>query len=254
MKTAPILICLHDQTAKHMSKANIPRTKQINSFRGSTTVLQQPTKRSILHNVDQKNSADQQVKAILCHFLKKQKLGVIGSDVAAVDSCKSAVQRVVQLLLFVRKHLGSLRINNESILRNNEVLSQLQFCVSTSIHEIGSRPRSTTVDALTQFLESNKKESKSNKRCWPGTFFKKKKDDPSTHVGKPVFDLEDSVNTLVLRTRQRLNDQASRTAIRTASESGRTAPSVVNTGYSIRRTNRHVSFFSIPFAICIYYY
>ena len=183
-------------------------------------------------------TVDEQVKALVCHFLKEHKLGVIESDTTAMITCKSAVQKVVQRLLFVRKHLGSLRVNNESVISNNVLFSQLQFCVSTSIKDIGIKTKSTTVAELTQFLESIEKESKLNKRCWPGTFYKKKKNDALTFIGQPIFDLESQMHALVLRTRQRLNNQASRTAIRTASETGTTTPTLANTGYEIRRTKR----------------
>ena len=45
---------------------------------------------------------------------------------------------------------------------------------------------------------------------------------------------------LALKTRQRLNSQSTRTEVRIASESGKTSPIIVNSGYEIRKTDRYI--------------
>ena len=52
---------------------------------------------------------------------------------------------------------------------------------------------------------------------------------------------------LAFRTRQRLNSMAARTEVRIASESGKTVPSTVNSGYEIWQTNRYVCY-----NVCLY--
>ena len=45
---------------------------------------------------------------------------------------------------------------------------------------------------------------------------------------------------LAFKTRKRLNIQAAITAVRITSEFGKTAPSILNSGYEIRWTDRYV--------------
>ena len=81
-----------------------------------------------------------------------------------------------------------------------------------------------------------------NKRFWPGSFFKPLRSDKSTIVGQPIVDLEAGIVDLAFKTRQRLNSQAARTAERIASEWGKTAPTIVNSGYEIWLTDRYVCY------------
>ena len=98
------------------------------------------------------------------------------------------------------------------------------------------------MEKLTSFLESIEIQTKFNKRCWHGSFFKPLQSDKSKIVGQPIVDLEAAIVDLAFKTRQRLNIQAARTAVRIASESGKTGPGVVNSGYEIRRDDRYVCY------------
>ena len=114
----------------------------LKGFNGYASFVEQ--KRYLMQMGSKKITVDGQVKALVCHFFKEHKLGVIKSDTTAMITCKSAVHRVVQRLLFVRKHLGSLRVNNEPVTSNKVLLSQLQSCVSTSVKDIGIKTKSKT--------------------------------------------------------------------------------------------------------------
>ena len=73
-------------------------------------------KRHLVSLGSKKIPVDEQVKALLCHFLEEQKLGYVSSDTTAKTACHNAAHRVVQSLLFLRKNIASIRINNESII------------------------------------------------------------------------------------------------------------------------------------------
>ena len=145
-------------------------------------------------------------------------------------------------MLFLHNNLGSLLVNNSSIINSNFVIKYLQSLLPTKVHNVGVKPKSTTVDKLTSFLESIESQTKLNKRCWPGSFFEPLQSDKPKIVGQPIVDLEADILDLAFKTRHWLNSQADRTAVRIASESGKTAPSIVNSGYEIRRTDRYVCY------------
>ena len=64
--------------------------------------------------------------------------------------------------------------------------------------------------------------------------------DKSKIVGQSIVDLEAAIVDLTLKIRQQLNIQEDRTAVRIASESDKTAPSIVISGYEIQQTDRYV--------------
>ena len=109
----------------------------------------------------------------------------------------------------------------------------------TKVHDVGVKPKSTTVDELTSFLGTIESRTKLNKRCWPGSFFKPLQSDESKIVGQPIADLKGDIVDLALKIRLRLNSQADRTEVQIASESVKTAPSIVNSGYEIQQTDRY---------------
>ena len=111
---------------------------------------------------------EEQVNTVLCRFIEQNNLGVSDKDTTAKASCEDAVGRVVQSLLFLSKNLGSLLVNNYSIINSNFVLKYLQSLVPTKVHDFGVKLKSTTVEKLTSFLDSVESQTKLNKRCWPG--------------------------------------------------------------------------------------
>ena len=96
------------------------------------------------------------------------------------------------------------------------------------------------MDKLASLLNSIEIQTKLNKRCWSGSFFKPLQSDKSKIVGQPIVDLEAAIVDLAFKTRKRLNIQAAITAVRITGELGKTAPSIVNSGYEIRWTDRYV--------------
>ena len=105
---------------------------------------------------------------MLCHFIEQNNLGVADIDTTARASCESAVGRVVKLLMFLRKNICSMLVKNSSIINYNFGLKYLQYLVPTKFHDIGVKPKSTTVEKMTSFLDSIESQTKLNKRCWPG--------------------------------------------------------------------------------------
>ena len=79
---------------------------------------------------------DEKVKTVLCHFLEQNNMGVADTDTTAKVSCESAVGRVFQSLLFLRKNLGSMLVNNSSIIYSNFVLKYIQSLVPTKVHNV----------------------------------------------------------------------------------------------------------------------
>ena len=78
----------------------------------------------------------EQVKNVLCHFLEQKNLGVADTDTTAKASYEIAVGRVVQSLLFLHKNLGSLLVNNSSIIISNFVLKYLLSLVPKKVHDV----------------------------------------------------------------------------------------------------------------------
>ena len=111
---------------------------------------------------------DKQVNTVLYHFLEQNNMGVADTDTTAKASCEITVVRVVKSLLFLRKNLGSLLVNNSSIINSNFVLKYLQSLMSTKVHDVGVKPKSTTVDELTSFLDSIESQTNLIKCCWTG--------------------------------------------------------------------------------------
>ena len=109
----------------------------------------------------------------------------------------------------------------------------------TKVHDVEVKSKSVTLDELTSFFDSIEIQTKLNKRCWSGSFFKPLQSDKSKIVGQSIVDLEAAIVNLAFKTRQGLNIQAARMIAHTASELGKTAPSIVNSGYDIRRTDRY---------------
>ena len=165
---------------------------------------------------------------MLCHFIEQNNLGVADTDTAAKASCESAVGRALQQFLFLHNNIGSLLVNNSSIINYNFVLKYLQSLVPTKFHDVGVKLKSTTVDELTSFLDFIERQTKLNKRCWPGSFFKPLQSDKSKIVVQTIVDLEEAIVDIAFKTRQRINIQATITVVRIASKSGKTAPSIVN--------------------------
>ena len=124
---------------------------------------------------------------MLYHFLEKKNLSVSDTDTTAKASCESAVGRVVQSLMYLRKNLVSLLVNNSSIINSNFILKSLQSLVPTKVHDVGVKMKSTTVDKLTPFLDFIESQTKLNKRCWPGSFFKLLQSDKSKKLGSPFL-------------------------------------------------------------------
>ena len=138
------------------------------------------SKKRYLQNKGAKGvSVDEQVNTVLCHFLEQNNMGVADTDTTEKASCESAVGRVVQSFLFLRKNLGSLLVKNSSTINSNIVLKYLQSLVPTKVHDVGVKPKSTTVDELMSFLDSIEIQTKLNKRCWPWSFFKPLQSDKS---------------------------------------------------------------------------
>ena len=113
---------------------------------------------------------DEQVKTVLCNFIEHINLGVADTDTTEKTYCESEVRRVVQSFLFMRKNLSSLLVNNSSITNSNFVLKYLHSLGPTKVHDVGVKPKSTTVDELTSFLDSIESQTKLNNFCWPGSF------------------------------------------------------------------------------------
>ena len=79
---------------------------------------------------------DEQVNNVLCHFLEQNNMGVADTYTTEKASCESAVGRVVQSLLFLRKNIGSMLVNNSSIIYSNFVLKYIQSLVPTKVHNV----------------------------------------------------------------------------------------------------------------------
>ena len=124
----------------------------IDSFNGCcSTVLDK--KRYLQKQGAKRIPVDEQVKTVLCHFLEQNNLGVADTYTTEKASCESAVRIVVQSFLFLRKNLGSLLVNTSSIINSDFFLKSLQSLVPTKFHDVGVKPKSTTVDKLTSFLD-----------------------------------------------------------------------------------------------------
>ena len=143
----------------------------IDGFNGCCSTVS-AKKRNLQKQGDKRIPVYDQGKTVLCNFLEQNNLDVSDTDTTAKVYCENAVGRVVQSLLFLRKNLGSLLVNNSSIINSNFVLKYLQSLVPTKVHDVGVKPKSTTVDELASFLEYIESQTKLNKRCWPGSFFK----------------------------------------------------------------------------------
>ena len=125
----------------------------IDGFNGCcSTVLAK--KRYLFNQGAKRISFDEQVKTVLCYFLEQNILGVANTDTTAKAFCESTVIRVVKLFMFLRNNLGSLLVNNSSINNYNLVLKSIQSLVTTKVHDVGVKPKSTTVDELMSFLDS----------------------------------------------------------------------------------------------------
>ena len=87
-------------------------------------------------------------------------------------------------------------MNNSSIINSNFVLKYLQSLVPTKVHDVGVKPKSVTVDRLTSFFDSIEIQTKLNKRCLYGSFFKPLQSDKSKIVGQSIVDLEAAIVNL----------------------------------------------------------
>ena len=121
---------------------------------------------------------------------------VASTDTAAQASCESTLVRVAQSLLFLWNNLGSLLVKNSSIANSNFFLKYLQSLVQTKVHDVGVKPKSTTVEELTYLLDSIKRHTKFNKRCWTGSFFKTLQSYKSKIVGQLLLTWERLLCTL----------------------------------------------------------
>ena len=111
-------------------------------------------KRYLPKQREKRITVDEQVKTVMCNFLEQKNCGVADTDTKAKAPCESAVRREVQNFLYLSKNIGSLLVNNSSIINSNFVLKYLQSFVPTKVHDIGFKPKSTTVDELMSFLDS----------------------------------------------------------------------------------------------------
>jgi hypothetical protein len=188
-----------------------------------------------------KMAVDVQVETLLNHFLETSKLGYRPSDPTTKTQLLNARNRLGNWLLFVRKNLPSICVNNKTTINGNPVLKMLESLVVTGVNEIGKRKERTSRAELQQKLEAIEKEKKENKRCWPGYFYNDSKKDKTKKVGQPIIDLEEAIFDVIQSTIGRLDSEADRTARRGSSVLGPTRPDHSNSTYDIRSSARYIS-------------
>ena len=107
-----------------------------------------------------KMTVDQQIQTLLCTFLEDENLGFIASDFAMKSQCRNAMNRVSRVLQFMRRHIGSISVNNLTEIKKNTVLKGLTSVVATGHHEIDAKQKSTSSGELEAQLERMGKEKK----------------------------------------------------------------------------------------------
>ena len=192
-----------------------------------------------------KMTVDQQIQTLLCTFLEDENLGFIVSDFSMKSQCRNAMNRVSRVLQFMRRHIGSISVNNLTEIKKNTVLKGLTSVVATGHHEIDAKQKSTSSGELEAQLERMGKEKKKNSNCWPSAYYRKLENDNTKMVGQAIFDLEESMSCLIHSTLQRLSTQSTRSAIRLDSEAGDTRPDLSNSGYELRKGTKWYVFLSV---------
>jgi len=158
---------------------------------------------------DESITLHEQIKTLLCDFMTTNELGYHPSEGTTESQCEAGRDRVMRWLVMIRKHMSSLSVDNTQYIEGNCVLSRMASLRPTGKNDIMAKTHPTTAKKLRAIMEQIENESKRNRNCWPGKYYRKKATSDK-QIGQAVIDLEEKIVRIVRRTINRLDSQAGR--------------------------------------------